>query len=318
MKTLRYRLALAVAVIAVAAASPSQAADAVFPPGVRIGLVPMEGLTVAKDFAGFVSADQNVKVGLIELPPAAFTSVDNAVKNGKMSPQGPKPEVFETTTRKGYYSVEPGKNGIFKVRNYSVILPNDTFAGYVIVQVGDGADKSFSEDAIRKMLATTVMRSEVPVDEQIGLLPFKVGDIANFKTVRTIAPRAALLLSDGKTDDDQGSTPYMMIGILQGSNVENDDRSRYAQQAAMTIPGLREARITANEPIRIDGTPGFETRIEAIGGKSDTPINVIQWLRFGSNGATLRIIGVSPRDQWTAAFPRFRAVRDGIGPKETP
>jgi hypothetical protein len=162
------------------------------------------------------------------------------------------------------------------------------------------------------------MRNEVPVDEQLGLLPFTVSDIANFKTVRTIAPRAALLLTDGKADDEQGSTPYMMVGILQGSNVENDDRGRYAQQVATTIPGLREARFTANEPIRIDGTPGYETRIEAVGGKSDTPISVIQWLRFGSGGATLRIVGVSPKDQWAAAFPRFRAVRDGIGAKQTP
>ena len=318
MKIICCRLALVAIGIAVAAASPAKAAEAVFPPGVRVGLVPMEGLTLAKDFSGFVSADQNVKVAVIELPPTAFTSVDTAVKDGKVSPQGPKPQAFETATRKGYYNSEPGKNGIFNVRNYSVILPNDAFSGYVVVQVSDGADKSFSEDAIRKMLATTVMRSEVPVDEQLGLLPFKVGDLANFKTVRTIATRGALLLTDGNADDDQGSAPYMMVGIVQGSNVETEDRSRYAQQVAITIPGLREARITSSEPIRIDGTPGFETRIEAISGKNDTPINVIQWLRFGSSGATMRIVGVSPRDQWTAAFPRFRAVRDGIGVKATP
>jgi hypothetical protein len=26
----------------------------------------------------------------------------------------------------------------------------------------------------------------------------------------------------------------------------------------------------------------------------------------------MRIVGSSPRDQWEQAFPRFRAVRDGI------
>jgi hypothetical protein len=29
----------------------------------------------------------------------------------------------------------------------------------------------------------------------------------------------------------------------------------------------------------------------------------------------LRIIGSAPRDQWAKAFPRFRAVRDGIQPR---
>ncbi len=294
---------------------PVQAAEAVYPQGLRVGLVPMEGLTLATDFLGFASADQNVKVGVGELPPAAFTAIDDAVKEGRLPPQGPKPEMFETATRKGYFSIEAGKNGIFDVRNYSLILPNDKFSGFVIVQVREGADKSFSEDAIRKMLATTVMRNEVPVEEQLSQLSFKIGDLADFKTVRTIAPRTAVLLTDGSADAEQGTTPYMMIGVLQSQNIEAGDRGRFAQQVATTIPGLRDARITSNEPIRIDGTPAFETRLEATGGKNDTPINVIQWLRFGSSGATLRIVGISPRDDWTKAFPRFRTVRDGIGPR---
>ncbi len=314
MKKFRRSFILAMAAIAVLV-GPAWAAEAVYPQGLRVGLVPMEGLTPASDFLGFVSADQNVKVGVGELPVEAFTTVDNAVKGGNIPPQGTKPEPFETATRKGYFNIETGKNGIFDVRNYSLILPNEKFSGFVIVQVRDGADKSFSEDAIRKMLATTVMRSEVPVEEQLALLSFKMGDLANFKTVRTIAPRSAVLLTDGNTDDDLGSAPYMMIGILQGQNVEPGDRGRFAQQVATTIPGLRDARITSSEPIRIDGTPAFETRIDATGGKSDTPITVVQWLRFGNAGATLRIIGVAPREEWPKAFPRFRAVRDGIGPR---
>lgn len=294
---------------------PVRAAEAVYPQGLRVGLVPMEGLTQASDFLGFVSADQNVKVGVGELPVEAFTTVDTAVKEGKIPPQGTKPEAFETATRKGYFNIESGKNGIFDVRNYSLILPNEKFSGFVIVQVRDGADKSFSEDAIRKMLSTTVMRSEVPIEEQLALLSFKISDLANFKTVRTIAPRSAVLLTDGSAEDDLGSAPYMMIGVLQGQTIEPGDRGRFAQQVATTIPGLREARITSSEPIRIDGTAAFETRLEATGGKNDTPITVIQWLRFGSGGATLRIVGISPRDDWAKAFPRFRAVRDGIGPR---
>ncbi len=314
MKNFRRSLIFAAAAITVLV-SPARAAEAIYPQGLRVGLVPMEGLALATDFLGFVSADQNVKVGIGELPESAFTSVENAVKDGKLPPQGPRPEPFETVTRKGYFTVEAGKNGIFDVRNYSLILPNEKFSGFVIVQVRDGADKSFSEDAIRKMLATTVLRSEVPVEEQLALLNFKMGDLANFKTIRTIAPRSAVLLTDGNAEDDQGSAPYMMIGILQGQTVEPDDRGRFAQQVATTIPGLRDARITSSEPIRIEGTPAFETRIEATGGKNDTPITVVQWLRFGNAGTTLRVVGIAPRSDWAKAFPRFRAVRDGIGPR---
>ncbi len=52
-----------------------------------------------------------------------------------------------------------------------------------------------------------------------------------------------------------------------------------------------------------------------ISGKDNTPVTVVQWLRFGGGQSTLRIIGSAPRDQWAKAFPRFRAVRDGIQPR---
>jgi hypothetical protein len=29
----------------------------------------------------------------------------------------------------------------------------------------------------------------------------------------------------------------------------------------------------------------------------------------------LRMIGSAPREEWTKAFPRFRAVRDGLQPR---
>jgi hypothetical protein len=75
---------------------------------------------------------------------------------------------------------------------------------------------------------------------------------------------------------------------------------------------LRDARVTMSEPVRIEGAPGFETRIDAISGKDNTPVTVVQWLRFGSANVALRIIASAPRTEWPQAFPRFRAVRDGI------
>jgi len=77
---------------------------------------------------------------------------------------------------------------------------------------------------------------------------------------------------------------------------------------------VRDGRITMSEPIRIDGQAGFETRIDAISGKDNTPVTIVQWLRFGSQ-SSMRIIGSSPRTDWENAFPRFRAVRDGIQPR---
>jgi hypothetical protein len=152
----------------------------------------------------------------------------------------------------------------------------------------------------------------VPVDEQLAQLAFKVTELSGFKTVRTIAPRTAVLLTDGADDAALESAPYMMIGLMPSAPGQTDDRGRFARDTASNIPGLRDFRMTSNEPLRIDGSPGFETRIEGVMGKNDTPVIVVQWLRFGNGQTTLRIIGTASKDAWPTAFPRFRAVRDGI------
>jgi hypothetical protein len=147
------------------------------------------------------------------------------------------------------------------------------------------------------------------------LLPFKLSELSSFKTVRTLAPGAVILLSDAETDNDIDGKAFMIINPVGSAPERPDDRGRFARDIAATIPNLREARITMSEAIRINGSPGFETRIDATNAKTNTPVSVVQWLVFGSGNTAMRLIGSTPRDGWSAAFPRFRAVRDGIRPR---
>ena len=115
---------------------PAKAADAIFPPGARVGMVPADGLTVAKEFLGFETEDKKVKVGIAEIPSAAFTAVDTAVKEGKTPPTGPKPEKFETPSGTAYITTETGKDGDTNIQMYSLIVPgSDIFSGYIIAQI---------------------------------------------------------------------------------------------------------------------------------------------------------------------------------------
>ncbi|WP_407177743.1 hypothetical protein [Bradyrhizobium sp. STM 3562] len=311
MKPLRLLTALA---LLMAAMRPAFAADAIFPKGLRVGLTPLVGLAPSKTFSGFESEDHSVKVLVAELPAAAYGEVKNAFTANPAGTGSVKPESIETTAGTAYYTAETAKDGAATVRRYSMILPGGTFSGYVAVQVPENAAKIYSDDAVRQMFASATIRKEVPVEEQLGLLPFKLSDLASFKNVRTLAPGAAIILADGDEATGFEPAPFMIIGVIGATPQEPDDRARFARQAATQIPGVREAKITVAEPIRIDGMPAYETRIDAISGKDNTPVTVVQWLRFG--GATsLRIVGSAPRDQWSAAFPRFRAVRDGIQPK---
>jgi hypothetical protein len=315
MKPIRLLSALALLVIALCAGfGPAFAADPVFPPGMRVGMTPLVGLSRAKSFVGFETEDQGVKVLVTELPAEAYNEVANAFKANPAGTGGIKPESIETATGVAYYTAENARDGATNVRRYSMILPGGTFSGYVAVQVPENASKIYTDDAVRQMFASAVIRKEVPVEEQLGLMPFKISELGDFKNVRTLAPGAAIILADGDEVTGFEPAPFMVIGMIGAAPAQPEDRGRFAQQAATTIPGVRDARITMSEPIRIDGQPGYETRIDATSGKDNTSVTVVQWLRFGGSNA-LRIIGSAPRDQWPTAFTRFRAVRDGIVPR---
>jgi hypothetical protein len=311
MMTARYVVAAALLIGATCAAF---AADPVFPPGARVGMTPLVGLGPAKSFVGFETEDHGVKVLVTDLPAEAYGEVANAFKANPGGSGGVKPESIETPAGLAYYTAESAKDGATNVRRYSMILPGPTFSGYVAVQVPENVTKIYTDDAIRQMFASAVIRNQVPVEEQLGLMPFKFGELSNFKNVRTLAPGAALILADGDEKTGFEVAPFMIIGIIGSTAASPDDRGRFAQQIAATIPGVRDGRITMSEPVRIDGQAGYETRIDAISGKDNTPVTIVQWLRFGG-GSSLRIIGSSPRDDWAKAFPRFRAVRDGIQPR---
>src|SRR5438477_1239710 len=284
MKLLRYFAAVALIVAANSTVfSSAFAADPVFPPGARVGMTPLVGLNKARTFIGFETEDQGVKVLIADLPAEAYGEVANAFKAAPGGTGGIKPESIETAAGLAYYTVENAKDGATNVRRYSMILPGPTFSGYVAVQVPENASRIYNDEAIRQMFASAVIRNEVPVEEQLGLLPFKVSELSSFKNIRTLAPGAALILSDGDEKAGFEVAPFLIIGLIGSTAASPDDRGRFAQQIATTIPGVRDGRITMSEPVRIDGQPGYETRTDASSRRDDTRGNRLQSPRSGAH-----------------------------------
>ncbi len=130
----------------------AHAADPVFPPNSRVGIVPLNGLVVSSEFLGFETEDKTVKIGIAEIPPAAFTAVETTFKEGKTVGDGNKVEQFKTTAGEAYLTVESRKEGDATFKTYSVIAQGDTFSAYVIAQMREGAAKAPSDEDMRKML----------------------------------------------------------------------------------------------------------------------------------------------------------------------
>src|ERR1700722_2474063 len=105
-----------------------------------------------------------------------------------------------------------------------MILSGGTFSGYVAVQVPENAGKIYTDDAVRKMFASAVTRSQVPVEEQLALMPFKLTELGAFKNVRTLAPGAAIILADGDEVTGFEPAPFMVIGIIGSAPAQPEDR----------------------------------------------------------------------------------------------
>src|ERR1700726_2703328 len=183
---------LSALVLFVTAIRPALAADTIFPPGVRVGVTPLVGLVGARTFVGFETEDHGVKVLMAELPAEAYNEVVTAFRASPAGTNGIKPQSIETSAGVAYYTAENARDGATSVRRYSMILPGGAFSGYIAVQVPENASKIYTDDAVRQMFASAVIRKQVPVEEQLGLLPFKISELGDFKTIRTLAPGAAL------------------------------------------------------------------------------------------------------------------------------
>jgi hypothetical protein len=286
--------------------------DVVYPPGSRIGLVPLNGIIPLKNGGGFENPDNNLVVSFREMPASAYEAVETALKERKPLPTAMEnPETITTAAGKAYLSRAGGPNSGPKNNRIAIIVSDGKIAGYVAVDVPEAAAQAYSDQAIRQMLASTTLRTEVPAEEQLALLPFKISDLSGFKNVRTLVPGQAVMLLDGDEEGALSGAPYVLIAVARISADQAEGRERIARQLATTIPGIVDGRITMSEPMRIGGTAGYETRVDATSIKDNKPVTVVQWLRFGG-GATLRIIAASTREEWPQMFTRFRAVRDGI------
>lgn len=159
-------------------------------------------------------------------------------------------------------------------------------------------------------LASVAFRP-APIEEQLNLMPMTFSDLAGFRVVR-VHPTLGVLLTDGPKDQSpEQPTLLLTFGTQTVSNPS--DRQSVAQDMLRNF-GLPDLRIQTTETLRLRNQPMIEVRAEAKDPPSGTELRVIQWVRF-SEGGFMRIVAAAPKKDWEEAFPRFRAVRDGIQPR---
>ncbi len=292
--------------------APLARAEPVFPTGMRIGLEPPAELKLSPRFPGFEDLDRNVSVAILDLPANAYAELEAAAFNKvQQELQEVKRESFPFESGIGFLiSGIAQQNGVglhrWSLLAQAVGASVQNLTMLINVEVPDSALAIYSDAVIRKMLASVVFR-QAPIQEQLGLLPFKLGDLSRFRVMQVL-PGGGAILAD-TTADPNAPQPFMIISVGRGAPPEANDRGLFARDLLSTAP-VRDLRMQSSEPMRVNGSAGYEIRAQGRA-PSGEPVSVVQWLRFGSGGY-LRVIGVSPAEKWDQMFDRFRAVRDGI------
>jgi len=290
--------------------TPAVAAELVFPPGLRIGLEPAGELKLAHQFPGFEDPARNVTVTIFDLPSSAFHELETAAFNNNQL-ANVKRESFPFANGIGFLiSGSSQQNGVtiyrWSLLSQAVGGTVQNLTALINVQVVESARSTYSDEVVRKMLASVNFRT-APIQEQLSLLPFKLGDLAGFRVMQVLPTGSVILAEDGS--DRSAAQPFMIVSIERGGPAEAGDRATFSRDLLANAP-VRDLTLQSAESMRINGMPGYEIRAQ---GKDPTgaPVSVVQWLRFGT-GSFLRVIGVSPTEKWNGTFERFRALRDGI------
>jgi len=309
---LRSLLVLMVTAWAGFAAIQPAVAEPAFPPGLRIGMEPPGDARLSIHFPGFEDADRKVTITMLDLPGSAYPQIEASVfsKNPR-GIEGLKRESFPFASGIGILASGHSQiNGVTIHRWFLLATASggkvQNLTTLITVDVPEPASAVYTDAVIRKALASVTFRP-APIQEQLGLLPFKLNDLAGLRVVQAL-PTGGVILTEGPAND-LNKQPYVIVSVGRGGPDEPDGRGRFARDLLTSAP-VRDLAVQSAESMRIAGWPGYEIRATAKGLNGDA-ISLVQWLRFGTGGF-LRVIAVSHTDAWDAMFPRFRAVRDGI------
>ncbi len=299
-------------------AAPTAAfADAVYPTGSRIGLVPITGLVVTDRFPGFEDKRTGASVLILDMATRAHPDIGRLMGKDALKRQGiieEKRESFAYRSGKGTL-IAGRQQGNRSSRKWILLASVPDATALIVVEVPDDAEDAYSEAAVRSMLASLAIRPDVPIDEQLSLLPLRFDEFSGMRPVRVIGRSGAVLTSGPKDTLEASEQPLLIVSIGRGGPEGVQARDTFARNLLSGVGDIKEVRIIGADMLRLGG--GLQTHqlfVEARDAKTKAPMKLVQWIRFGS-GAFLRILGIARADDWSDAFPRFRAVRDGVNPR---
>jgi hypothetical protein len=309
-------IALSLAFTALATAA--LAADPVYPPGSRIGLSPPAGMEPSQGFQGFEDRRTRAAIFVTEMSLRTYPEIEKEFSAAELKASGMEEERRDEVALKdgtGFIVVVRQQVEGQPLRKWALVARLGDLTAVVLVLLPESAKDAYSDATLREALATVAVRPPLPDEQQLVLLPYRIGDLGGFRLVRARPDGVALLTYGPDTAATAEEQPFFLIAMPSQPMPRPAERERFARQLLATAWDFKEARNVRSEAVKIGNDPGYETIGEITSSKTGVELSVVQWLRFGGAGNYLQMLGVARREVWDEVLPRMRAVRDGIGPK---
>src|SRR6476659_3962099 len=229
---LRQFLRPALVALAVVVVAPAYAADPVFPTASRIGLIPPAGFTPSTRFSGFENPQASALIALSELPAEAYADVEKGFSDEALKARGWNAQLREPLTLKdgkGFFVAGPQESNGQKRYESVMSAQMGGITSLVSIQMIEASHDTITDAVVRDMFKTVTVRPTVPESERLAILPYKIGDLAKFRIVRS-AREGVAILTDGPNDEVNAvEQPFMLIGVAPGQP-KPEDRDKFARQ----------------------------------------------------------------------------------------
>jgi hypothetical protein len=293
------------------------AAEPVFPPGSRIGLVPPAGMVASSAFQGFEDRATGAMLVVTELSAQTYDKVAQDFAPEKMRLSGMEPVARETIPLPGgtglLVAARQSENGI-AMRKWALLARTEDMTVILVATLPDAAKDSYPDAALRSALGSVTVRPKLLPEEMLGILPYRLEDLGGFRLLRA-SPAGTAVLTLGPNDTTlPAEQPYFTIALRGAEPPQASERDRFALRALTAFVGRPDLRVVNSAQVRFGGEQGHEIVAESRDPRTGDELMLVQWLRFGTTGF-VQMFGTARKDQWTAVLPRMRTLRDGFAPR---
>jgi hypothetical protein len=293
-------------------ATVAGAAEPTFPPGSRIGLTPPKDMVLSKRFSGFENPAKVASITFTEMPPEAYAEFSKGMTDEALKRQGITVSARETLSLAGkqaFLIAGEQAAGPMKIRKWLLAVADPSMTALVTAQSSlDG----YSDAEMKQALTAMALRAPLPLEEQIGALPFRLGERGGFRAVRVVNG-SAVLMTDGPLDViKQVEQPVVIVASsFAPPPPAPEAREQLARSALASTQAVKDWAVERSQSFRQNGQDWHEIVARGTDTGSGKPIVIMQTIRFAPT-RYIRMVGIATAEQRDTALPRFRKVIDSV------